>query len=41
MKRLFNLIILAVTVAMTSCGGGEKAVETALGKIENMAQLAQ
>lgn len=39
MKRLFNLIILAATVAMTSCGGGEKAVETALGKIENIAQL--
>ena len=24
MKRLFNLIILAAMVAMTSCGGGEK-----------------
>lgn len=26
MKRLFNLIILAAMVAMTSCGGGEKRV---------------
>lgn len=40
MNSFYRLtLILAATIAMASCGRGEKAVDAALGKIENMAQL--
>lgn len=40
MNSFYRLtLILAATIAMVSCGRGEKAVDAALGKIENMAQL--
>lgn len=40
MNSFYRLtLILAATIAMASCDRGEKAVDAALGKIENMAQL--
>lgn len=33
------ILIISATIVMTSCAGGEKTVDAAMGKIENLAQL--